>query len=609
MANWTVEVWRFLRPSLTTVTVVCGLGCGLTSALADLPKNHGIAMHGFPKLEQDFTAFPYVNQAAPKGGTLVLGTVGTFDSLNPFIVKGVAPPNVRTYVYESLLARSADEPFTLYGHIAQFIQVPADRSAITFHLNPSARFSDGRPITTEDVAFTLDLLRRKGRPYMRSHYGKVSRMTTRSKHEIHFEFEGAEDREIPLIIGLMPILPKHATDPETFDKTSLDAPIGSGPYRITKVDPGHSVVFTRDPNYWAKELPVRRGLFNFDTIRFDFFRNSSVLFEAFKTGGVDYRVENDPARWIDSYNFAAVTSGKVKKYAFATGLPAGMTGLVFNTRRSKFADPKVRQAFMLAFDARRINEQMFHGRYLRSASFFARSGLASVGKPASDLERQFLQPFPDAVKPAVMDGSWRPPTAKDPRQQRANLKKSLALFRQAGYQLKGRKLVHTTTGRPLAAEFLVLTGEQERLALAYAADLKKLGVQTNIRQMESSQYWARLGTFDFDIIQWTYRASLSPGNEQIHRWSSKYADVPRSFNYPGVKNPAVDALITAMLEAKDRKPFEAAVRAFDRVLLSGDYVIPLFHDPKEWVAATSRLAFPERQPMLGVALDAWWFKQ
>jgi peptide/nickel transport system substrate-binding protein len=584
--------------------------CLLISAGGAAADNrlHGIAMHGEPALPRGFTHLPYVNPGAPKGGRLTLGQIGTFDSLNPFIVRGVSPANVRGYVYESLLARSADEPFTLYGLLAETVEVPDDRSAITFHLNAAARFSDGAPVTTNDVAFSFELLKAKGRPYMRSHYGKVERVEIADGRTIRFVFKPNGDREMPLIMGLMPILPKHKIDSQKFDQTSLDAPLGSGPYLVSKVDPGHAITFTRHRAYWGRDLAVRKGLFNFDEIRIDYFRNSAAMFEAFKTGAVDYRSEGDPARWLDSYDFPAVRSGAIRKYAFDTGLPAGMTGFVLNTRHAKFADPRVRRALQYAFDAQRINEQMFHGRYIRSASFFARSALASTGKPADALEQVLLKPFPGVVRPEIMAGTWRPPSATDRAQLRANLKTAFGLLREAGYKLAGGQLVDGKTNQPFNIEFLVTSREQERLALAYGKDLKRLGIGIEVRQMEGSQYWARLGRFEFDVIQWTYGASLSPGNEQIHRWNSRYAAIERSFNYPGVKSAAVDQMIEAMLSARDRKNFEAAVRAFDRILLSGDYVVPLFHDPKQWVAARATLAFPERQPLFGVDLNTWWFK-
>ena len=572
-------------------------------------QQHALAMHGKASLPQGFKALPYANPDAPKGGLLVLGRVGTFDSLNPFIVKGVTPPNILGYVYESLMARSTDEPFTLYGLLAEKIEMPQDRSTITFHLHPQARFSDGKSVTAQDVKFSFELLKKSGKPYMRSHYGKVARVEILSEREIRFAFKPQGDREIPLIMGLMPVLPQHAISAETFERTTLQPPVGSGPYIISTVNPGHSLAYTRNPDYWGRDIPSRRGHFNFDTIRIDYFRNSAALFEGFKSGKVDYRRETDPARWIDSYDFPAIANDSIRRYGFKTGLPAGMSGLVFNTRRRQLADRRVRQALILAFDARRINDQMFHGRYTRANSYFSGSDLASSGRPASRLEQAMLAPFPNAVRADILAGTWRPPSADNAQEQRANLKKAFDLLRAAGFKLAGRTLIDAKSGQPFGLEFLVVTGEQERLVLAYSQTLKRLGIAVSVRLVEDTQYWARLGNFDFDIIQWTYGASLSPGNEQIHRWNSRYADIKRSFNYAGVKSAAADHLIEAMLAATERKQFEAAVRAFDRVLLSGDYVIPLFHEEKQWIAANARLAFPERQPLFGVNLNTWWFKE
>ncbi|MGI9524185.1 MAG: extracellular solute-binding protein [Hyphomicrobiaceae bacterium] len=568
---------------------------------------HAIAMHGQPALPPDFEHFPYANPNAPKGGLLTLGLLGTFDNLNPFIVKGTAPGNVREYIFDSLMARSADEPFTLYALIAERIEVPDDRSSVTFHINPDARFSDDHPITADDVAFSHRLLRDLGRPFLRSHYAKVTRIEQPSSHTITFVFDGRGDREIPLILALMPILPRHAIRRETFAQTTLSPMIGSGPYTFGKIEPGRRASFMRNPRYWARDLPSRRGLFNFDEIRIEHFRNHAALFEAFKTGEVSFRLEENPARWIDSYDFPAVRTGIIKKYGFPVGVPAGMAGLVFNTRKKKFADPRVRRALLLAFDAHRINQQMFHGRYVRSTSYFARSTLASTGQPASQNEQALLAPFPGSVKENILTGKWTPPDAKNRQELRRNLRQALKLFDQAGYRLKGRSLVNVATNSPLEVEFLVRTREQSRLALAFTDDLKRIGIAATIRQMETAQYWERLGTFEFDIIQWTYSASLSPGNEQINRWGSKAADIKRSLNFAGVKSAAADAMISAMLKANDRVAFEDAVRAFDRVLLSGDYVIPLFHDPKQWIAASAQLRHPAQIPLFGAQLNAWWY--
>ncbi len=547
--------------------------------IAEVPHRHALAMHGEPSLAAGFPNFPYVNPHAPKGGRLNLGEVGTFDSLNPFIIRGVAPAGLRGLVYESLMARSADEPFTLYGLIAKSIQVSPDRDWIVFHLDPEARFSDGRAITPDDVIFSPDVLRRKGRPYLRSHYNKVASVTQTGPRSIRFDFESKSDREIPLIIALMPILPSHIVEPGTFDQTSLAPPIGSGPYLVDKIEPGSRLVYKRDRDYWALDHPVRRGQHNFDTLEVTFYRDATAMFEAFKTGAVHVRCETDPGRWIESYDFPAIREGRVWKKALEVGKPAGMAGLIFNTRRPKFADPRVRRALILMFDGPAINRTLYHGRFVRSHSFFARSSLSSFKRPATELERRLLAPYPDAVLPKLFDGTWRLPAPADQSARREILRQALGLMRDAGYRLERRQLVSSKTGRPFEIEFLVSTNAQERLVLTYARTLARLGIKADIRKVEASQFWARIGQFEFDMIQWHYSASLSPGNEQINRWASSHANIKRSLNYAGARNPAVDAMIDKMLEASERPAFEAAVRAFDRTLLSGHYLIPLFHPP------------------------------
>ncbi len=565
-----------------------------------------IAMHGVPALAPGFTHFPYVNPDAPKGGRLTLGELGTFDSLNPFIVKGVAPAALRGLVYESLLARSADEPFTLYAHVARSFRVADDRSWIEFDLDPRATFSDGRQITADDVVFSHMLLSAKGRPYMRSHYGKVASIVSLSPRTVRFEFAASGDREIPLIVALMPILPKHAINAETFDETSLDVPIGSGPYKIATIDPGRSLTLERNRTYWAQDIPVRRGTHNFDELKILYFRDQTALFEAFKTGLIDVRPENDPARWVEGYDFPAIRAGRARQLAIPTGKPAGMSGLIFNTRRPAFADQRLREAFLLAFDGQSINRSLFHNRFVRTDSFFARSSLASTGKPADARERALLAPFRDVIKSEILEGTWRLPSAETAHEARDNLRQAFKLLTAAGYRLKKRRLVSARTGEQLSVEFLVVTSGQQRLALTFANSLKRLGIDVVIRKVEASQYWSRIGRFDFDIIQWHYSASLSPGNEQINRWASSHADIERSLNYAGVRNQAVDHTITAMLQASTREDFVSAVRAFDRALLSGTYLIPLFHIPEDWYAAAADLRLPPKPPLLGTDLMLWW---
>lgn len=565
---------------------------------------HGLAMHGAPKHPPGFSHFPYVNPDAPRGGTLVLGALGTFDSLNPFIIKGQSATGLRGYVYQSLLARSGDEPFSLYGLIAQSIEVPPDRSFIVFHLNPKAKFSDGRPITPEDVLFSHAVLKEKGWPYHRSHYSKVAKAEKIGERSVRFTFAVRGDREVPLLLGLMPILPRHKYTEDTFERTTLEPPVGSGPYVVDRVDVGRSITYRRNPDWWARDLPPMRGRFNFDEIRFEYFRDATSLFEAFKAGQIDFRIEDNPGRWVEGYSFAAAEDGRVLRAEFETELPSGMEGLVFNTRRPPFQDPRVRRAFILMFDAEWINRHLFNGLYKRTQSYFARSYLSSHGRPADERERTLLAPFQGFVKPEILDGTFRLPVTDGNGVNRANLRAAHRLLRDAGYVAEGGRLMKG--GSQLSLEFLAQTRGQERLMLSFARTLERLGIDLRIRQVDSAQYNGRLKSFDFDMVQWTWTASLSPGNEQINRWGSKAADIEGSLNLAGVKNPAADTMIDALLRAESPEDFKSAVRAFDRVLMSGDYVIPLFHLPRVWVAYWSHLKRPAVAPLAGFDLDTWW---
>jgi peptide/nickel transport system substrate-binding protein len=400
------------------------------------------------------------------------------------------------------------------------------------------------------------------------------------------------------------VLPKHLMTSESFDRTTLEAPVGSGPYRVERIDPGRSVTYRRNPDWWARDLPVTRGRFNFDEIRVEHFRDASSLFEAFKAGEIHVRAEDDPGRWVEGYRFPAAIAGRVIRREFETGLPAGMTALVFNTRRPIFEDARVRRAFMLMFDGAWINRSLFNGSYQRTQSFFERSALSSHGRPADERERALLAPFADYVKPEVLDGTYSVPGATPAGSNRDSLRSAFLLLKDAGYEVKDGRLVKN--GVPLSFEMLAQTRQQERLMLSYARNLERLGIAARIRQVDTAQYWSRLKTYDFDMIQWTWGSSLSPGNEQLNRWSSKAASIDGSLNYAGAKNPAVDAMIEALLLAISQEEFTAAVRAFDRVLMSGDYVIPLFHLPKVWVAYWSQLRYPATLPLSGFDLDTWW---
>lgn len=594
------------------VSRICLLAALLTAGLAAAPDragaepSHAIAMHGEPALPADFSHFDYVNPEAPKGGRLALGVVGTFDSLNPFIVQGVAARGLREYVFESLMARGLDEPFTLYGLLAESVDVPDDRSSALFRLRPQARFSDGAPVTPEDVIFSWDTLKRHGRPNHRTYYSLVTAVEKVGEDGVRFTFGGSSDREIPLIIGLMPILPKHHYESVDFEKSGNVPPIGSGPYVVGRVDRGSLIEYRRNPSYWGRDLPVTRGRFNFDEIRIEFFRNETALHEAFKKGLVDVLPELDPARWATEYRFPAVNDGRVVLDELSSGVPRGMSGLVFNTRRPQFADRRVRQALSMLFDGEWIDRTLYHGLFERTASYFEGSELSARGVPASERERELLAPWGDRVLPEIMDGSYEPPRTDGSGRDRNNLRAALALLGEAGYETSGGVMRNRETGAPLAFEILVATPEQERLALTYATQLKRAGIQASVRQVDSAQFERRRQTYDFDMIQFFWFASLSPGNEQKFYWGSAAAGQDGTRNYMGVADPAVDAMIEALLAAREREEFVDAVRALDRVLMSGSYVIPLFHTRDSWVARWSHIGRPERMPLYGYELDTWW---
>ncbi len=565
-----------------------------------------IAMHGQPAQPADFAHFDYVNPQAPKGGRLVQGVLGTFDSLNPFIVKGLSLPGVRGYVVESLMTRGYDEPFTLYGLLARSVETDAARSYVTFRLDPAARFSDGTRVTADDVIFSWQLLRDKGRPNYRAYYAKVAKAEALAPDVVRFDLAQRNDRELPLILGLMPVLARHAVDVASFEDTSFAPILGSGPYRIGEVRPGKSIELVRDPNYWARDKAVNRGFWNFDQIRFDFYRDANSYLEAFKKGLYDVRSETDPARWQTAYDFPAARDGRVVKETFPSGLPRGMSAFVFNTRRPIFADPHVREALATLFDFEWLDHNYFFDLYRRTTSYFEGSELAAHGRPADARERALLAPYVDAVRPDVLAGTWSPVVSDGSGRDRDTLRRALDLLALAGYELSGSQLRQRDSGRPFTFEFLASTRDQERLALAYARDLKRAGIDAKVRLVDAVQYDQRLQTFDFDMIQYRWDESLSPGNEQSFYWGSAAADEPGSRNYMGVRSPAIDAMIAAMLEAHERSDFVAAVRALDRVLVSGFYVVPLFHVPEQWVARWNTIAHPATTSLSGYLPETWW---
>ena len=582
-----------------------GLLASLAPAHAE-PK-HGLAMHGDPALPPGST-LPYANPEAPRGGRVIFGALGTFDTLNPYVVRGIAAHGIAApmqLIYQTLMIRSADEPFTLYGLLAESVDVADDRTAVTFRLNPKARFSDGSPVTADDVLFSWRMLKEKGKPNFRFYYGKAIKAEALDKQTVRFTFADGSDRELPLIFGLMPILSESHTDILKFGETDLSIPIGSGPYVVAQIKPGEAILFKRNPDFWAKDLPILKGLYNPDEIRFDYFRDANALFEAFKGGLYDVRLEDSPTRWISNYDFPAVQEGRVVKDPLPLGTPKGMTGFVFNTRKPVFADIRVREALGLMFDFNWVNTHLFNGLFKRTDSYFSGSVLSSAGRPANERERELLAPFSKEVRPEILNGQWKPFDADGSGRDRTAARDALSLLQKAGWVLKDGVL-QNARGEPFAFEMLVVSRVQERLAVNYAEMLKRIGITMKVRLVDDVQYWRRVAGFDFDMIQFTWGASPSPGNEQYNRWGGKSAEREGSLNYAGAKNPAIDAMIDAMLQAKSREDFTSAVRALDRVLLSQFYVVPLFHAPEQWLARSARIKRPEKVSLFGFAPETIW---
>ena len=569
-------------------------------------ESPALAMHGSPVLSPGFTHLPYANPDAPKGGRLVQGILGTFDSLNPFIVRGLAVQPIRGFVVESLMARNNDEAFTLYGLLARSVETDEARSFVTFHLDPRARFSDGTPVRAEDVLFSWALLRDKGRPNHRQYYSKVASAIAPDDLTVRFDLKGANDRELPLVLALMPILPRHAVDSDSFEETTLKAPIGSGPYRVSEVRPGASVVLTRNPDYWGRDLPVNKGLWNFDEIRLDFYREANGQFEAFKRGLYDFRIETEPLRWHGGYDFPAVRDGQVVRETVPIGVPQPSEFLVFNTRRGIFSDIRVRQALIQLFDFEWINHNYFFDLYGRSASYFAGSELSAYERAADARERELLQRAGAHISPEILDGSYRLPVSDGSGRDRARLRQALTLLSDAGYELDGTVLRRRATREPLRFEILVATRDQERIALAYARDLKRAGIEATVRSVDAVQFDQRRIEFDFDMVWNRWDQSLSPGNEQSFYWGSRAADSQGTRNYMGAKDPAIDSLIAALLQARDRPAFISAARALDRSLMTGFYAIPLFNIREQWIARWNRIERPSATALTGYLPETWW---
>ena len=594
------------------MAAIClGISATTLPLAAEDTEHYGIAMHGEPELRRG-DHLPYANPDAPQGGRITFGAFGTFNNLNPMIVRGTVAPGLRdllygNLVYESLLDRNRDEPFSLYGLLASEVIVPPGRDSVTFVIDEKAAFADGEKVTAEDVVFSLELLREKGWPFARVYYAKVEEIDTPDERTVTFRFPNAHDRELPLILGLMPILPAHDTDPDTFGETTYDPPVGTGPYTVGAMAPGRSITLVRDPDYWGNDHPLNQGRYNAQEVRFLFYRDMTAMFEALKIGEIDAYMESEAGRWASGYDFPALREGRVKRIEIPTGTPRGMWAFVMNTRRAPFDDIRVREAMNLLLDFEWINAQLFSGLRARTTSYFSNSALASTGTPASEHERELLAPFPEAVSPEALKGTLIPPVSDGSGRDRANIRAALAKFAEAGWRIDGGTL-RNEAGEPFRFEILVYTPEDERLALAYRRMLRPAGIEATVRSVDTALYNDRMLGFDFDMARVYWPTSLSPGNEQTNRWSSTAATTDGTLNYAGVAEPAVDAVIEALLAEEDPARFRDTIRALDRLLLSGTYVVPLFHTPVQWVAYADRLGHPETQSLSGVEWETWWVK-
>ena len=565
---------------------------------------HGISMHGELKYQNNFEYLDYVNPKAPKGGQLRLGVTGTFNSLNPFIIKGKSAAG-RQYVFESLLARVWDEPFSLYGLIAESVDVTQDRSTVTFIIRKEARFHDNSEITSNDVYFSWLTLKDKGRANMRIYYNKVKKVEIINKKKIRFIFNQQEiDRELPLLIGMMPIISEKYFEDKEFDKTTLDPLLGSGPYKITEIDPGRSLTYERVKDYWGKSLPVRVGHNNFDKIKYEYFRDSNVLMEAFKAREFDLKSEYSPNRWHSEYKFPAVREGKVILEAIPNQRPAGMRALVFNTRKNIFKDLRVRKALNYAFDFEWVNKNLLHNSYKRTQSYFANSDLASSGLP-NDKELKTISLYEDQLDLNLINKRFENPKFLTQKDKREGLRKAKALLEEAGTKIEnGQRYLNDKT--KLNFEILLVKPDNERLALVFSEDLKRLGIKANVRIVDSSQYQLRRQNYDFDMIIHKWGVTLSPGNEQYYYWGSASANKEGTRNYIGIKNSVVDNLISDISKTTSRNKLVTNMRVLDRILLNNYYVIPLYHKDKDWVAYWDNLKRPLKTPIYGFVLETWW---
>lgn len=594
-----------IRALLAPLILAATLSATPSVAQDSLQPRHGIAMHGDLKYSDGFSHFDYANPDAPKGGIMRRASLGTFDSFNPFIIKGTSADGIGL-IYDTLTTKSDDEPFSEYGLLAKAIYMPDDRRWIEFELNEHARFSDGEPVQGDDVKYTFDLLREQGSPFYRAYYAGISDIQVLSDSRVRFEFGDTENRELPLIVGQVPILPKHYWQDRDFTKPSLDIPVGSGPYVIESFDAGRSITFHRNPDYWGQDLPVNRGQYNFDEISYDYYRDGTVALEAFKAGEYDFRQENASKAWATGYTGAPFDDGRIIKKTIPHQNPAGMQAFVMNTRRPLFEDSRVREALAYAFDFEWTNENLFYGAYTRSDSYFSNSEMAATELPTPK-ELEILDPIRDQVPPEVFTQVYEAPKTDGNGRIRGQLRKALRLLGEAGWTLQDGVL-KKDAGEPYQFEILLVQKEFERIVAPFIRNLERMGISANIRIVDVSQYINRIRQFDFDMIVGSFAQSTSPGNEQRDFWHSSMADQPGSRNVIGIKNPAVDYLVEQIIQAPDREQLVLRARALDRVLQWNHYVIPQYHIAAFRVAYWDKFGMPEVNPPYALNINSWWAK-
>ena len=592
-----------MRRRLSAVGLGIAASLGLIG-LAHAASTYGLSLFGDLKYGPEFQNFDYANPAAPKGGTMKFSAIGTFDNLNPVIVKGVPAAGIGQ-LFDTLMLQSQDEPGSEYGLIAESADLAPDRLSELFTIRKEARFNDGSPITPDDVVWTFDTLRQHGLPQYRSYYADVTQVEKDGDRGVRFHFKSADNRELPVIVGEMPVLSKKYWSGRDFEKTTLDPPLGNGPYKIASLEPGQSITYQRIPDYWAANLPVRKGTENVDTIRYDYYRDGTVALEAFKAGAYDIRQENSSKQWATGYDSPALSAGLVKKEEIKNELPSGMQGLGYNLRKPLFQDPRVREALAYAFDFEWSNKNLFYGLYHRTRSYFDNSDLAATGLPQGE-ELKILEPYRGKIPDEVFTQEYDPPKYDGSGDIRPGLRKALELLKAAGWSFKGEQLVNDKTGQPFEFEIVNNDPAMERIMLPFAKNLKRMGINARLRTVDTAQYQQRLNTFDFDMTVVLFPQSLSPGNEQREFFGSKAADEQGSQNVIGIKSPVIDQIIEGLVRAPDRPSLIAYTHALDRVLQYGYYVIPQFHLGAFWVAYWDKFRRPQVAPKYGLGVSSWW---